>query len=65
MTATQWTIGERIYDDDYRMFGVVIGFQEYYHSDAVVITVRFDNGDVFTFTPDDGTRKVSPCTTTT
>lgn len=59
MTATKWTIGDRIYDDSYKMGGTIIDVDDSYHSDVVVIFVRWDNGNVSDFTPDNHTRKVT------
>lgn len=58
MPNQQWTIGERIYDDSYRMYGTIIDVDDSYHSEVVVIFVRWDNGSTSDFTPDIHTRKV-------
>lgn len=65
MPGQQWHIGNRIYEEDWRMYGTVIDVDDY-GGDWPVITVLWDDlGSVSDFTPDEQTRKASPCTTTT
>lgn len=58
MPTAQWTIGDRIYDDSYKKHGVIYDVDDSYHSDVVVIFVRWDDGGVSDFTPDEKTKKV-------
>lgn len=65
MLDQQWAIGDRVYDDTYKRYGAIIDVDDSYHSEVVVIFVRWGGGGVSGFTPDRQTRKVTqPCTPT-
>ena len=51
-----WKIGNRLYDDDYEKFGVVYDIDDY--GEFVVLYVRWDDGSVSDFTPDESTKRV-------